>query len=135
MPLTGALAESFGWETVFYVFGGIGAFWFIIWCFLIKGNHFVVEVKDEEAIKEKGIKHYNIDCVQNIGSAFEIFLKPSVIFVYIITTSIFRHEKEGFAISSLEAHICYTSIFSSNCGALWPIVGLHYPYDRDTFVP
>ena len=55
MPLTGALAESFGWETVFYVFGGIGAFWFIIWCFLIKGNHFVVELKDEEATKDKGI--------------------------------------------------------------------------------
>ena len=55
MPLSGALAESFGWETVFYAFGGLGTFWFLIWCFLIKGNHFVVELKDEEATNEKGI--------------------------------------------------------------------------------
>ena len=54
MPLSGALAESFGWETVFYAFGGLGTFWFLIWCFLIKGNHFVVELNDEEGTREKG---------------------------------------------------------------------------------
>ena len=41
MPLSGALAESFGWQTVFYVFGGLGAIWFAIWSILIKGNYFV----------------------------------------------------------------------------------------------
>ena len=43
MPLSGALAESFGWETVFYVFGGLGATWFAIWIILIKGNYLVSE--------------------------------------------------------------------------------------------
>ena len=52
MPLSGILADSFGWETVFYVFGGYGTLWFMIWCFLTKGNYFVVG-KEEKSCEEK----------------------------------------------------------------------------------
>ena len=61
MPLSGALAESFGWETVFYVFGGLGAIWFAIWSFLIKGNYLVSdptsgELKSTIEYKEASLK-------------------------------------------------------------------------------
>ena len=56
MPLSGILAESFGWETVFYVFGGLGTLWFMIWCFLTKGDHFVAD-KEEKSCEEKGISN------------------------------------------------------------------------------
>ena len=63
MPLSGALAENFGWETVFYAFGGIGAVWFIIWAFLIKGKYFIVESKGEEKIEENGRSdHFTNSC-------------------------------------------------------------------------
>ncbi|KAG1658839.1 Vesicular glutamate transporter 3 [Nymphon striatum] len=33
MPLSGLLAQYFGWESVFYVYGGFGCMWFLIWHF------------------------------------------------------------------------------------------------------
>ncbi|KAG1658840.1 Sialin [Nymphon striatum] len=33
MPLSGLLAQYFGWESLFYVYGGFGCMWFLIWHF------------------------------------------------------------------------------------------------------
>ncbi|KAG1658841.1 Sialin [Nymphon striatum] len=33
MPLCGLLAHHFGWESIFYVYGGFGCLWFLIWNF------------------------------------------------------------------------------------------------------
>ena len=43
MPMSGALAEGFGWETVFYTFGGLGLAWFVVWGVLIQTDYFVSE--------------------------------------------------------------------------------------------
>ncbi|XP_055339452.1 sialin-like isoform X2 [Paramacrobiotus metropolitanus] len=37
---SGFLAHNFGWESVFYVFGGIGAVWWVFWQFLIYDSPF-----------------------------------------------------------------------------------------------
>ena len=34
LPISGALAEEVGWESVFYFFGVLGCLWFLFWLFL-----------------------------------------------------------------------------------------------------
>lgn len=36
MPLSGILAVTLGWESIFYVFGCIGLLWFFLWIFIVK---------------------------------------------------------------------------------------------------
>ena len=48
MPLSGALASRFGWETIFYAFGGVGVLWFIAWSILIKGEYFIHDSISDE---------------------------------------------------------------------------------------
>ncbi|KAG4073805.1 hypothetical protein HA402_001029 [Bradysia odoriphaga] len=36
MPLSGILASSWGWESLFYFFGAIGVVWFIIWMIVVR---------------------------------------------------------------------------------------------------
>jgi len=36
LPLSGILAQSWGWESVFYVFGTIGCIWTVLWLIFIK---------------------------------------------------------------------------------------------------
>lgn len=36
MPLSGILAQSLGWESLFYVFGAIGCVWFIAWIIIVR---------------------------------------------------------------------------------------------------
>ena len=35
LPFSGILAEKLGWESVFYVQGGLGAIWCVAWVFLV----------------------------------------------------------------------------------------------------
>lgn len=35
LPFSGILAEELGWESVFYVQGGLGAIWCVLWIFLV----------------------------------------------------------------------------------------------------
>lgn len=34
LPFSGILAENLGWESVFYVQGGLGALWCVAWIFM-----------------------------------------------------------------------------------------------------
>ncbi|XP_037046143.1 sialin-like isoform X2 [Bradysia coprophila] len=36
MPLSGILAVTLGWESIFYVFGCVGLLWFLLWIFIVK---------------------------------------------------------------------------------------------------
>jgi MFS transporter, ACS family, solute carrier family 17 (sodium-dependent inorganic phosphate cotransporter), other len=36
LPVSGILAQKFGWESVFYVFGLIGCLWTVLWLFLVR---------------------------------------------------------------------------------------------------
>lgn len=36
MPMSGILANSIGWESIFYVFGTIGCIWFVAWTIIVK---------------------------------------------------------------------------------------------------
>lgn len=36
MPVCGLLADAYGWESIFYVFGTIGCIWFVFWMYIVK---------------------------------------------------------------------------------------------------
>lgn len=36
MPLSGILANTLGWESIFYIFGAIGIVWFVAWTIIVK---------------------------------------------------------------------------------------------------
>ena len=36
MPLSGILANSLGWEYIFYIFGALGCVWFVAWTIIVK---------------------------------------------------------------------------------------------------
>jgi MFS transporter, ACS family, solute carrier family 17 (sodium-dependent inorganic phosphate cotransporter), other len=36
MPLSGILANTLGWESIFYIFGAIGCIWFIAWTIIVR---------------------------------------------------------------------------------------------------
>lgn len=38
MPLAGYLGQVWGWESIFYVFGGLVCVWYIVWLILIREN-------------------------------------------------------------------------------------------------
>lgn len=36
LPVSGILAQSYGWESVFYVFGAIGCIWTVLWLIFVR---------------------------------------------------------------------------------------------------
>lgn len=38
MPSSGLLASAYGWESVFYVFGGIGCVWLVLWLLIVRAG-------------------------------------------------------------------------------------------------
>ena len=62
IPTTGLLASIWGWESVFYVHGGLAVFWLILWATLVSDspdqNNFVSEdekkfIADHHALGKK----------------------------------------------------------------------------------
>lgn len=58
MPMSGILATSLGWESIFYVFGVIGCVWFIAWTIVVKRS------PQEDPFISEGEKNY---IVKKIG--------------------------------------------------------------------
>lgn len=38
LPLSGLLSTTYGWESVFYVFGTIALLWFVIWMLVVRSS-------------------------------------------------------------------------------------------------
>ncbi|XP_023322826.1 putative inorganic phosphate cotransporter isoform X3 [Eurytemora carolleeae] len=54
LPLSGYLADEFGWESVFYVFGVLSLIWFLAWAFLISDSpdtHPTISREERDYIK------------------------------------------------------------------------------------
>lgn len=60
MPASGILAVAFGWESVFYVFGGIGVFWLVLWLILVRRcpeeDPFISEEEKNYIVKKIGLR-------------------------------------------------------------------------------
>ena len=58
MPLSGILANSIGWESIFYVFGSIGIVWFVAWTIIVKKSPqedpFISEEEKSYIVKQLG---------------------------------------------------------------------------------
>ena len=35
LPISGLLADAYGWQSVFYIFGVLGCIWFVFWALLV----------------------------------------------------------------------------------------------------
>jgi len=52
--MCGYLISSFGWESVFYVSGGLGLLWFICWIFLVydtPAKHPTISIRERTYIE------------------------------------------------------------------------------------
>ena len=52
MPVCGIMAERFGWASIFYVFGGMGLFWYVCWSIIVKDRP-----QDDPYISESELKY------------------------------------------------------------------------------
>lgn len=63
MSTCGILAQEYGWESLFYVFGGIGCFWYVFWAWLIRES----PEKDSRISEEE--KRYIMASLQHTKNA------------------------------------------------------------------
>lgn len=59
MPLSGILASSLGFESVFYIFGAIGCVWFVAWTIIVRRSP-----EDDSFISEEE-KNYIVSSLGN----------------------------------------------------------------------
>ena len=54
LPISGILADTVNWESVFYFFGALGVVWFVFWMFLVydtPGKHPRISTEEREYIE------------------------------------------------------------------------------------
>ena len=58
LPLSGVMASDLGWESVFYIQGGLGIIWYILWLLLVtdepETHRFISEDEKEYINKSMG---------------------------------------------------------------------------------
>ena len=73
LPISGLFADEIGWESVFYFFGTLGAFWFVFWtifCYDTPSTHpRILEVHTKE-IDISYYKFRNSNSVKKPSSTF-----------------------------------------------------------------
>ncbi|XP_058831826.1 vesicular glutamate transporter 2-like isoform X2 [Topomyia yanbarensis] len=81
MPVSGILAESWTWESVFYVFGGVGIIWCIAWFLIVKRSperdRFITLSEKEFILKSLGQVEGETEKIQHPWKA--IFTSKAVI--------------------------------------------------------
>ena len=87
MKCLGYLADEFGWESVFYVFGILSLIWFLAWAFLISDSpdtHPTISREERDYIK------------RSIGKLSSI--KPSLVSYFYDETLFLRVKRNGLLI-------------------------------------
>jgi MFS transporter, ACS family, solute carrier family 17 (sodium-dependent inorganic phosphate cotransporter), other len=63
MPLSGILANTLGWEYIFYIFGAIGVIWFAAWMVIVKkspeDDPFISEEEKNYIVQKLGNRKQN----------------------------------------------------------------------------
>ncbi|XP_055626995.1 sialin-like [Toxorhynchites rutilus septentrionalis] len=70
MPLSGVLASSWGWESVFYVFGTIGCIWYLAWILVVRNSP-----EDDKYITIEE-KNFILESLGRIEGRFESIKHP-----------------------------------------------------------
>ena len=80
LPFSGFLAASLGWESVFYVQGGLGVIWLVLWVFCVYDSPqqhprihpdelelYPVSASGKKQVTNNKIKAVNIDYAYSIA--------------------------------------------------------------------
>ncbi|KAG5678082.1 hypothetical protein PVAND_007784 [Polypedilum vanderplanki] len=67
MPASGLLAATYGWESVFYVFGAIGCLWLVLWMIIVRRS------PEEDPFISEEEKNY---IVKKLGRREDIKINP-----------------------------------------------------------
>ena len=80
MSTCGILAEHLGWESVFYVFGGIGCIWYVFWVWIVRESpekdRYISE--EEKRYIMASLKHSNNSTKSKTIPWKEIFTSTAV---------------------------------------------------------
>lgn len=76
----GILAQVFGWESVFYVYGIIGCVWYVFWVIFVRGSPADDWLISDEELKyiEASLKHTKEDPKLKDIPYLAIFTSPPV---------------------------------------------------------
>jgi MFS family permease len=76
--LSGVLIDAWGWESVFYVFGGTAIVWFIVFtliCYSTPDSHPFITEKEKKFLEEELKDTVNKEVSAYMPSTFQIFIK------------------------------------------------------------
>jgi ACS family sodium-dependent inorganic phosphate cotransporter len=86
LPFSGFLAETFGWQWVFYVLGGLAAIWCILWIFLVFDSP---QQHPRLHPEEKKLFHFSLSAAAAEGKMTKKKMKLSVPWKAIFTSGPF----------------------------------------------
>ena len=72
LPFSGILAEKMGWEAVFYVQGGLGSIWCVLWLFFVFDSP-----KDHPRIHPAERSLFE-NCMENGGAKRPVCYTPKI---------------------------------------------------------
>ncbi|CAO1314915.1 unnamed protein product [Diamesa tonsa] len=100
MPVSGLLASTIGWESVFYVFGAVGVVWTFFWMILIKAS------PDEDQWITEEEKHYIKQSLSHQTSVEKVKIPWKSIFTSSVVWAIVAAQvAEGWGFFTLQTQL------------------------------